>query len=198
MAVVLRLCFKIFNQQLWFEWCCVWFDFKRRFVVWNLEVPLAADPDVKIWQAFPNNLEVATGNNIEEKSKSVLLFCSFKGTKFKETKIFSYSCQVLGLKKQKKTLFILRSQLCTMFGLKSRVPSSSIVCVRGKGKFRSGVGKYQKSVIFLLYNLFWLFLSIKPPPKKMLILQLHTIWSTIFSYSGMLWIGKRDSRLCTT
>ena len=72
--------------------------------------------------------------------------------------------------KAKKNLFILRSQPCTMFGLKSRVPSSSIVCVRGKGKFRSGVGKYQKIVIFLLYNLlynlFWLFLSIKPPPKK--------------------------------
>ena len=104
MAVVLRLCFKIFNQQLWFEWCCVWFDFKRRFVVWNREVPLAADPDVKIWQAFPNNLEVATGNNIEEKSKSVLLFCSFKGNKFKET--LKYSLLLLSsswFEKAKKT-----------------------------------------------------------------------------------------------
>ena len=158
MAVVLRLCFKIFNQQLWFEWCCVWFDFKRRFVVWNLEVPpLAADPDVKIWQAFPNNLEVATGNNIEEKSKSVLLFCSFKGNKFKET--LKYSLLLLSsswFEKAKKNLFILRSQLCTMFGLKSRVPSSSIVFVRGKGKFRSGFGKYQKSAIFFIEK-FWLF-----------------------------------------
>ena len=195
MAVVLRLCFKIFNQQLWFEWCCVWFDFKRRFVVWNREVPLAADPDVKIWQAFPNNLEVATGNDIE-KSKSVLLFCSFKGNKFKETLKYSLTLVKFLVRKSKKDLFILRSQLCTIFGLKSRVPSSSILFVRGKGKFRSGFGKYQKSAIFL-WKSFFAFLSITPHPQ-MLILQLHTIWSTIFSYFGMLWIGKRDSRLCTT